>query len=117
MVVSFYFHHLSTMYVVIPYLNSLSLSLTLFISLVRFLYLCLLFNFLSLQHLHSLRTNFTAPARVTVPKGATVDLVRDKYSYAYACRVDERMRERAWRFGLWTGYAHCPLTLLAVSWP
>jgi len=40
-------------------------------------------------------TDFTAPVRVTVPKGAAVDLVRDKCSYAYACRADERMRERA----------------------
>jgi hypothetical protein len=50
MVVSFYFHHLSTMYVVLPYLNSLSLSLTLFISLVRFLYLCLLFNYFQIHY-------------------------------------------------------------------
>ena len=131
-VASFYFHHLSTIYVVLPYFNSLSLSLTLlflwcgfftFVShLTTFKFImpsflakgCIL-TFLSLEHLHSLRTDLIAPVRITVPKGAAVDLVRDKCSYAYACRVDERMHGRAWRFGLWTGYAHCPLTLLAVS--
>ena len=43
--------------------------------------------------------------------------VRDRRSYAYACRVDERMRERAWRFDLWTGYMLTAHTLFAVSWP